>query len=135
MRVRRRVKQLVSQDRRTWVSLGAMVLLLTVGGLAAPAAAKGLGLSGMSLLVATLLVNLIVVGGTLTTVFVGLHRIRIRAYRQAVFERGHPVCVGCGYVFQGHDGPTVRCPECGGVSARPGSEERRDGGGGGSPTE
>lgn len=115
--VRRRAKQLVARRRATWIVLAGAAAAVVAFALAAPTAARTLrdgGIPWALAIAATAITGVVVLLGVALPL---LHRIRVRALREAVRELGFPVCMACGSYLRGHgaDGSEVapRCPECG----------------------
>lgn len=111
--IRRRAKQLVARRRSTWLVMLAFAVVVTVAILFIPKTVLLLARWGIPRVVAILLVNLVTTLGLLGVVFVALHRIWLRALRQAVRELGYPICVECGYDLRADRSNPDHCPECG----------------------
>ena len=115
--IRRRAKQLVARRRGTWLVMLVLVVVLPVAISLLPKTVLFLSAWGIPRVLAIVLVNLTTTGGLLGLVFFALHRIRVRAVREAVRELGYPICIECGYDLRSEqslpDRARDRCPECG----------------------
>jgi uncharacterized membrane protein YozB (DUF420 family) len=115
--VRRRAKQLAARRRGTWIVLAGAAVAIAILVVFVPSIARTLRDWGMPWTLALAATNITSVLVLLGVVFRLLHRIRVRAHREAVRELGFPVCVECGYYLRGHgaggSGVASRCPECG----------------------
>lgn len=119
-----KVQRTVSGKNATWLCTAAFFGINVVWILLPIAAVAGklviperlFFFKGLTLITAFILFESLIVAGY-AYVMIRLTRVELR---RELFQRGVPICPGCGYDLQGINPP--RCPECGTSLERPASQ-------------